>query len=195
MLFFSIIAITNGSSLDLGGAFSLDYYNNPIADSAPSPIQQRPIFFHNLDIGFFNLRSGIGITEANYEISSNDGSPVFNDMYSGFYTLEFDIFIYPGLQLHINDKINLGISAGGGVRLPILTGIDNSLDENMDVHSSFNWFYTEMRYLFWSSGLFISVKLPKSDTTRFFGTVYYKNFIYRVDQWIVGATAGMLWQL
>jgi len=195
LFFFFTLVIVNCLSIDLGGAFSLDYYNNPIEDSAPSPIQQRPVVFHNLDINNFNLRSGIGITEANYEISGDDGTPVFNDVYSGFYTLEFDLFVYPGFQIDITDNITAGISLGGGVRLPILTGVDDDLSDDLDVSKAFNWFYSDMRFLFWSGGLFVSIKLPMSETTRFFGTVFYKDFIFRNDQWIIGATAGLLWQI
>ena len=72
-LLFLIIFITPNLafSWDLGGALSLGYYNNPIEDSASSPIQQRPILFHNLNINYFNLRSGFGILEG-YYFSNNE---------------------------------------------------------------------------------------------------------------------------
>ncbi|MGL1893792.1 MAG: hypothetical protein OCD02_19300 [Spirochaetaceae bacterium] len=180
-------------SLDLGGAFSIDYYNNPIEDSAPSPIQVRPILFYNLDISIFNLRTGLGIVEGNYEVSSDD-LPVFNDMYSGFYTLEFDIFAYPGISFNITESISLGIAAGGGVRLPLLTKVDDDLDDDVNTDDAFDWFYSDLNFLFWGVQLYTKIKLPLSETTRFFGAIYYKDFITRDDQWIIGATTGMLWQ-
>lgn len=191
-----MITILSISSMDIGGAYSLDFYNNPVVNSAPSPVfQQRPTLFYNLTIGLFNLRSGIGITEANYQISVEDGvTPVFNDMFVGFYTLEFDVFAKPGV-VFTNDNLDLGVSVGGGVRLPILTKVDPGLDQTLDVGSSFNWFYSDLRFIFLSSDLFLTFKLPKSDTTRFYCSLYYKDFIFRVDQWVVGATTGLLWHI
>lgn len=195
IFFFSIISILGGYALDIGAALSVDYYNSPIDDSAGSQIQQRPVIFNNLDIGLFNLRSGIGITEGYYDISEEDGiTPVFNDMYDGFYTIEFDIYLYPGIKIDITDNVTLGLSAGGGVRLPVLTGLDDGLDSDV-VDESFDWFYSDFRFIFWGGGLYVSVKLPKSESTRFFGSVNYKSFINRTDQWIVGTTIGLLWHL
>lgn len=176
----------------LGGALSVDYFNNPVKDSAPSPIQQRPIFFHNMDIGLFNLRSGIGFTEGYYEINS-DGIPVFNDYYSGFYTLEFDIFTYPGIAFKLTDKWSLGLAAGGGVRLPLVVKEDSGIDSG-EVSEASDWFYSDMHFLFWGAQIFTTVKLPLSSSTKFYGNIHYKDFLFRDDQWITGATAGLLWQ-
>lgn len=196
LLFITLITITNGFSLDLGGAFSIDYFNNPNQDIASSPIQQRPVIFHYLDLGLFNVRSGIGITEANYTIDEDDlVTPVFNEMYSGFYTLEFDLFVYPGIKIDFTDNLSIGLSAGGGVRLPVLTGTDEDLSDDYNVSDSMSWFYSDMRFVFWSSGIFVSAKLPKSESTRFFGTIYYKDFLFRTDQWIIGTTIGLVWHL
>lgn len=179
-------------SFDLGGALSVDYFNNPIEDSAPSPIQQRPILFHNLDIGIFNLRTGFGIVEGFYEIT--DELPVFNDMYSGFYTLEFDVFTYPGLSFNISKSVSLGIAGGGGVRLPVLTKVDDGITED-EANDSFNWFYSENRFIYWGAEVFSSFKLPLSDTIRFFVNVHYRDFLFRDDQWIIGATTGIVWPI
>ena len=192
----TFISISYGSSINIGGAFSLDYFNNPNQNISSSPIQQRPVVFCFFDYGLFNLRTGMGITEANYTISDEDlVTPIFNEVYSGFYTLEFDIFAYPGIKININDSVSLGLSIGGGVRLPVLTGTDDDLSDSYDVNDSISWFYSENRFIFWGSGLFITAKLPKSEETRFFGTIYYKDFMFRTDQWIIGATTGLLWHL
>lgn len=189
-----IFPVIYGFSVEFGGAVSLDYYNNPIEDSAPSPIQKRLVLFHNLSIGYFNLRSGIGITDAYYEVSTYDlETPVFNDMYSGFYTYEFDIYTYPGFHINVGNTVTLGISGGIGVRLPVLTKIDDELDEDF-VNNSFNWFYSEMHYLFWGAEFFSFFKLPLRSTTKFYFNISYKDFIYRDNQWLIGATTGLLWQ-
>ena len=196
LLVFTLITISYSSSLDIGGTFSIDYFNNPNQNIAPSPIQQRPVLFLFFDYGIFNLRTGLGITEANYTISDEDlYTPVFNEMYSGFYTIEFDLFAYPGISYDITDSISLGFSAGGGVRLPVLTGVDDDLGDEYSADDSMEWFYSENRFLFIGSGLFVTAKLPKSESTRFFGTVYYKNFIFRTDEWVIGTTIGLIWHL
>lgn len=194
LIIFISILLSYGFSTDIGGALSIDYYNNPITDSAPSPIQQRPILFYNININLLNLRSGFGITEAYYEVHS-DGHPVFNDYYSGFYTLEFDIFTYPGLILSLTDRISIGLAAGGGVRLSLLVKEDDDISSDVDVDEAFNWFYSDMHFLYWGAQLFLVIKLPLSRDTRFFGNVHYRDFIYRDDEWIVGATAGLLWRI
>ncbi len=188
------IPLSYSFSTDIGGALSIDYYNNPITDSAPSPIQQRPMLFHNMNVGLFNLRSGFGITEAYYEVN-DEGNPVFNDYYSGFYTLEFDIFTYPGLILSLTDNFSIGLAAGGGVRLPILVKEDSDVLDGVDVDEAFNWFYSDMHFLYWGTQIFFVIKLPLSSDTRFFGTIHYRDFIYRDNEWIVGATAGLLWRI
>lgn len=196
LLFITLISISSGSSLNIGGAFSIDYFNNPNQNIASSPIQQRPVVFHFLDLGVFNIMSGIGITEANYTIDEDDlVTPVFNEMYSGFYTLEFDLFVYPGIKIDLTENLSIGMAAGGGVRLPVLTGTDEDLSSIYDVDDSMSWFYSDMRYVFWSGSIFISAKLPKSASTRFFGKVYYKDFLFRTDQWVIGTTVGLLWYI
>ncbi len=193
LLFFILLLISfKIGSLEFGGGMSTDYYNNPIEDSAPSPIQQRPFLFHNLNIAIFNMQSGFGILESYYEIG--DEQPVFNDMYSGFYTLEFDLFTYPGLLFNITDKISFGLGVGGGVRLPILTKVDDGVTEE-DAKKSMEWFYADTHFLFWGAQAFTHLKLPLSDSLKFFGNFYYKRFLYREDQWIIGAGVGILWFL
>ena len=81
--------------------------------------------FHSIHLGVFNLRTGFGITEGYYEDFDQDSIPVFNDIYHGFYTIEFDIFTYPGILINFTDSFALGVAGGGGVRLPLLTKIDD----------------------------------------------------------------------
>lgn len=183
------ITISYGFSIDIGGALSVDFYNNPILLSAASPIQNRPIVFHNLDIKIFNLRSGIGITEGYYEVRE-DNIPVFNEIYDGFYTLEFDIYTYPGIQLNLTDNFVLGLAVGGGVRLPVISKIDS---DDVVTDEAFNWFYSDFHFLYWGAQIFTSIKLPLSEDTRFFGNIHYKDFVQRENQWIIGATVGLLW--
>ncbi len=192
-LFFAVIITSYCNSQTLGVALSLDYYNNPIFNSAPSPIQQRPVVFNSISISLFNIRSGFGLTEANYRIENN--TPVFNDVYSGFYTLEFDIFAYPGIAISFTDSFTIGLSLGGGVRLPVIVKVDKEIEGILDLDSSINWFYSELRYLFWEGQLFALIKPPLSENTQFFLSVNYRNFTFRDNQWIIGATTGLLWHL
>ncbi|QEN04851.1 hypothetical protein EW093_09085 [Thiospirochaeta perfilievii] len=191
VILYIFLILSKSFSYEIGGAMSLDYFNNPVIDSAPSPIQQQPQFIHNLNIGIFTLHSGIGIVEANYEFQSN-GFPVFNDMYSGFYTLEFDLYTLPGLSFKLNDKVTLGALVGGGFRLPVLVKEDS--DAGDGVNNAFSWFYSEYRYLFWSATIFSKIKLPLSDNTKLYLDFHYRDFIFRDNQWIIGATVGLLWQ-
>lgn len=191
LLFF--ITTIYSFSFDIGGALSIDYYNNPIENSAPSPIQQRPIVFHSMNLGLFNLRSGFGVTEAYYEINE-EGLTVFNDMYKGFYTLEFDLFVYPGILFKLTESFRLGIAGGGGVRLPVLVKVDADIPDDMDIDAAFNAFYSDYHYLYWGAQLFTTIRLPLSQHIQFFGTVHYRDFVQRENEWIIGATAGLLWQ-
>lgn len=193
LILFILLSLTFSFSFDLGGALSLDFYNNPIENSAPSPIQQRPILFHSLNINIFNLRSGFGFLEGYYEVNE-EGLTVFNDFYKGFYTLEFDIFTYPGVLIELTENFSLGLSVGGGVRLPVLVKIDDDIDEDINIDDAFGLFYSDLHYLYWGADIFTVIKLPMSVSTRFFANIHYKDFITRTDEWIVGATVGLLWQ-
>lgn len=189
-------SVYNLVSFDFGGALSTSYYNNPMEDSAPSPIQYRPEIFQSFYSGFFNLRYGVGITDANYEI--NDwGIPVFNDIYAGFYTIEFDLFLYPGLLFPIGSSFSLGLAAGGGARLPVVTKVDDEVVEgqSIDADRALMYFYDEYRYVFWGGQLFCYVKLPMDENVQFYGNIHYRDFPFRKDEWIVGATVGLLWHL
>lgn len=179
-------------SVDLGAAISVDYFNNIIEDSAPSPIQSRPLLFHSLTLGFFSVRSGFAITSSIYEFETH-GIPVFNDYYGGFSALEFDLFVYPGIIFKINKSMKVGISGGAGVRLPIITEVDKGIARD-DADEALNWFYKENRFIFVGGDLFTYVNLPIGDNVSFYGAVNYKNFINRTDSWTVGASAGLLWQ-
>ncbi len=187
---FLISNICLSFSFDLGGAFSLDYYNNPIVDSAPSPLQSSLVLFHSLDIAMFNLRSGFSFTEGFYEVSENN-LPVFNDIYAGFYTIEFDLFAYPGISLQFTDSFTLSFSGGGGVRLPVLSKVDDGVDES----NSFNWFYSDLHFIFWGAQLSAKIKLPMSESVMLFTSINYKDFVFRDDQWTIGATTGLLWHI
>lgn len=170
----------------------MDYYNNPVEDSAPSPFQEKLVILHNFDISYFSLRSGIGFLSAYYEIQ--DDVPVFGDYWSGFHTVEIDLFTYPSFSINITDKINLGLSGGGGVRLPIVSEVDKDLEEDHD--KAFNWFYEDLHYLFVGGSIFTRIKLPLGgDTFRLFISGNYTNFVTRENQWTIGATAGMLWRI
>ena len=181
--------LTNLFSVDIGAGLSIDYYNNPIEDSAPSPMQNRPIVFHNLSVGFFNLKSGVGVLFAEYEIQKETFMPVFNDYYSGFRTVELDAFVKPGLIFTLNSTLNLGVSGGVGARFPIISEIMDISREDAD--KSLSWFYSDIRYLFWETGVFTYVKAVKD--VSFYGEISFKQFIKRENQWTIGATVGILW--
>lgn len=186
-----IVPSLNLLSLEIGGGLSIDYFHNPIEDSAPSPIQARPLAFHNYTIGLFNLRSGFAVTTAMYEISPALGIPVFNDYYAGFYTLEFDLFTYPGVILSLGN-ITFGIAGGFGARLPIITEVDRGV-EREDADKALEWFYDDMRVLFWGGDLFAHFDLPVGSDTKLFTAINYKSFFKRDNNWTVGATVGLLW--
>lgn len=187
-------------SFDLGVALSTSYYNNPVDDSAPSPIQYRPEIFQSFNSGYFNLRYGLGITDGIYEVNDS-GIPVFNDIYAGFYTIEFDLFIYPSLLIPIGSSFSLGLAGGGGVRLPVITTIDDDIvekevdGETIDADTSLLYFYDEYRYLYWGGQLFCYIKLPMDDSIKFYGNIHYRDFVFRTDEWVVGASVGLLWHL
>lgn len=188
LIIYPIVELT---SFELGAALSIDYFNNPIEDSAPSPVQASPKLFHNLNLGFFNLRSGFSVTTAIYEISPELQIPVFNDYYAGFYTIEFDVSVYPGILIPIGN-VSLGIAGGAGARLPVITEVDSGV-EREDADSALQWFYEDMRYLFWGGDILAIFKLPVGEDTKLFTSVNYKNFLYRDDNWTIGATVGLLW--
>lgn len=179
------------ASVEFGAALSIDYFNNPVKDSAPSPVQASPVLFHNLNLGFFNLRSGFSVTTAMYEINDDLQMPVFNDYYAGFYTIEFDVFLYPGVLIPIGN-ISLGAAGGVGARLPVITEVDTGI-ERSDADSALQWFYEDMRYLFWGADILAFYKLPVGEDTKLITSVNYKNFFYRDDNWTIGATVGLLW--
>ena len=180
-----------GFALDLGGAISIDYYNNPIEDSAPSPIQNKLVLFYNMDKSYFNLRAGFGVLEGMYHVNDDD-LLVFNDYYSGISTVEFDAFIYPGVLFPITNTVSLGGAGAIGGRFPIISKIDDGGDDAVD---AFSWFYSDMHYLFWGGQIFSYIKLPLGDSAKLFISINYNNFINRDDQWTLGATTGMLWHL
>lgn len=189
------LSLSRVYSFDLGAALSTTYYNNPVEDSAPSPIQYRPEIFQSFNNGYINLRYGLGITSAIYEVN-DEGVPVFNDIYAGFYTMEFDLFIYPGLLFPIGNSFSLGVAAGGGVRLPVITKVDDEVDrQSFDADEALGYFYEENRFLFWGVQLYCFVKLPLDNDVEFYGNIHYRDFPTRTDEWLVGATAGLLWHL
>ncbi|OQY36748.1 MAG: hypothetical protein B6229_09490 [Spirochaetaceae bacterium 4572_7] len=190
-IFLFLIVIIPSFSFELGGAYSLDYYNNPIKDSAPSPIQSSFVVFHNLNLSFFNLRSGFGILEASYEVNKA-GLLVFNDYYSGINTVEFDVFVSPGLLIPLNSRVSLGLSGTAGVRLPVIFSVDPDGD---DAKNAFEWFYSDLHYMFWGGQLFTTISLPIGADTKLFISANYRNFVNRDNQWSIGATTGLLWQL
>ncbi len=187
-------------SVSLGAGLSIDYYNNPIADSAASPIQTRPMVFYNLSISLLNIRAGIGVTTATYEIN-DDGVPDFNDDYIGFYTMEFDLFAYPGILINFTKKFSLGLAGGIGVRLPMVTGIDDkhpydsSRINKDEADEALKWFYNDFRFIFWGGDLYTYIASPIDDDFRLYLCGSFKSFFTREDQWIIGATAGMLWHI
>lgn len=189
-IYFLLIPIGLSFSYDIGGAFSLDYYNNPVEDSAPSPFQERLVLFHNFDRDQFSLRSGLGFLSSFYEIQGD--RPVFGDYWAGFNTLEIDIFTYPGYSIDLNESLNVGLSAGGGFRLPIVTKVDDGVDHD----EAFLWFYEDFHFLFVGGSIFTRIKLPMGDdSARLFFSANYTNFVTRGNEWTVGATAGMLWRI
>lgn len=191
-IYFILIVACFSFSYELGGAFSLDYYNNPVEKSAPSPFQEKLVAIHSFDISYFNLRSGIGILRSYYEIQED--VPVFGDYWSGFHTVEFDLFTYPGFSINIGDKVNVGLSGGGGVRLPVVSEVDKDLE--IDHSEAFNWFYKDLHFLFVSGSLFSRINLPLAgDSIKLFLSCNYTNFLTRGDHWTIGATAGLLWQI
>ncbi|MBN2617457.1 MAG: hypothetical protein JXR64_04000, partial [Spirochaetales bacterium] len=68
-------------------------------------------------------------------------------------------------------------------------------DSELDVDKALNWFYTEYRFVFWGAELFVHYKLLDSDKFSFYGDFHYINFYFRSNEWIVGATVGLLWHL
>lgn len=193
LIYFSIFAVSLSFSFELGGAFSLDYYNNPIENSAPSPIQQKLLIQNIVDFDTIHIRSGIGVLTSYYEVVEGSNVPVFGDYWSGFHTVEFDLFVYPGVSFDISESINIGFSAGGGLRLPIISKIDDDLAH--DHEESFNWFYNDLHFLFAGGAIFSRIKLPFGEGIRLFTSINYNYFITRESQWTLGATAGLLWQI
>lgn len=186
-----LLPLSSLFSAELGAALTIDYYNNPVVDSAPSPVQGRPTLFINQNIGLFNLRLGVGVTTAMYEISEPDGVPVFNDIYAGFNTLEFDAYLYPGLIFSFGEKVKVGVSGGAGARLPIITEIDDGIEED-DANEALDWFYQDNRFLFVGGDLIFIVTLSENEVD-FFGAVNYRQFLKREEHWTIGGTAGILW--
>lgn len=193
LIYFSLIAVCLSFSLELGGAFSLDYYNNPIENSAPSPMQQKLIVFNIIELDPINIRSGLGVLTSYYEVVEGSNVPVFGDYWSGFHTVEFDLFVFPGISFDISDSVNLGFSLGGGVRLPIISKVDDDLA--YDHEEPFSWFYKDLHFLFIGGAVTGRIKLPLGDGIRLFTSINYNQFITRENQWTLGATAGLLWQL
>ena len=120
--------------------------------------------------------------------------PAFNDYTPGFYTMEFDLFTYPGVAFPISSSVTIGLSLGGGVRLPVLVKLDSNIIE-ANIAEAFGWFYNDFAFIYWGGQIFTEISLPLNENTKFYADIHYKDFIFRTNQWLIGATIGLLWHI